>query len=231
MIPKVIHYIWLGGKPLPKFIKRCIKSWKKFCPDYKIKRWDETNLNLDECKFAKDAYKAKKFAFASDYFRFKILHEQGGIYLDVDVELIKSLDDLLGNETFTGFEYGDYVAPGLIMGATKDNNLCKEIMDKYQVTKFDINHLEETTVCIIVSEILKKYGLILNNTTQDLNVCKVYSTEYFCPKKFREEQLNLTPNTYSIHHYYGSWVKKPPLYKRIKWAIGRIVRRVLRIKK
>ena len=105
MIPKVIHYIWLGGKPLPKITEKCIESWKKYCPDYEIKRWDETNLDIDKYKFAKDAYEAKKFAFASDVFRTDILYKEGGIYLDVDVELVKPIDDLiLDVDCVMGFE-------------------------------------------------------------------------------------------------------------------------------
>ena len=105
MIPKVIHYIWLGGNPLPKIAEKCIESWKKFCPDYEIKRWDETNLDVNQYQFAKDAYDAKKFAFVSDVFRTEILYNEGGIYLDIDVELIKSIDDILqDNDCVMGFE-------------------------------------------------------------------------------------------------------------------------------
>ena len=92
MIPKIIHYIWLGGKPLPKIAEKCIKSWQRYCPDYKIKRWDESNLDLDKYQFARDAYDAKKFAFASDVLRTDILYQYGGIYLDIDVELLKNID-------------------------------------------------------------------------------------------------------------------------------------------
>ena len=97
MIPKIIHYIWLGGNPLPEMVEKCIKSWEKFCPEWEIKRWDESNLEIDFCKYCKQAYNEKKYAFASDALRFKIIKENGGVYLDVDVELLKPLDDLLNN--------------------------------------------------------------------------------------------------------------------------------------
>ena len=109
MIPKVIHYVWLGGKELPPIAKKCIASWQKYCPDYEIKRWDETNLDLDKYQFVKDAMKAKKYAFASDVFRTDIIHKHGGIYLDIDVELVKPIDELLSLDCFMGFsKYGRF---------------------------------------------------------------------------------------------------------------------------
>ena len=110
MIPKIIHYIWLGGKPLPKIAEKCIASWKKYCPDYEIKRWDETNLNISQYQYAQDAYDAKKYAFASDVMRFDVLYKYGGVYVDIDVEILKPIDDLLDTSSFTGFEKNEPIS-------------------------------------------------------------------------------------------------------------------------
>lgn len=104
MIPKIIHYIWFGGNPLPELAVKCIESWKKYCPDYEIMIWDERNFDVSVCAYTKEAYDAKKWAFVSDYVRLKALYEYGGIYMDTDVELVKSLDGFLHEKAFSGFE-------------------------------------------------------------------------------------------------------------------------------
>lgn len=106
MIPKIIHYCWFGGNPLPELAVKCIESWKKYCPDYEIKRWDESNFDLKCCDYVKEAYQAKKWAFVSDYVRFKVLYDEGGLYFDTDVELIKPIDDILACGPFMGVEVG-----------------------------------------------------------------------------------------------------------------------------
>ena len=209
MIPKVIHYIWIGGKPEPKILKKCKKSWKKFCPDYEIKRWDETNLDLEKFKFAKDAYEAKKWAFASDVFRFDILANEGGIYLDTDVELLKNLDDLLNLKCFTGFEDEKFVAPGLIFGAEKGSKICEDMLKIYNGTTFDVNNVDNITICRLMTDYLvKNYGLKQNGKIQELKEIIVFSPEYFCPKNNDTLETAITQNTVSIHHYSATWVKK-----------------------
>ena len=136
MIPKIIHYIWLGGKPLPKIAKKCIESWKKFCPDYEIKRWDESNLDLNKYQFVKDAIENKKYAFASDVLRTEILYTYGGIYFDIDVELLKPIDDILKDVDWVmGFETSNMVAPGLVMASVKENQDLANILDIYKNLK------------------------------------------------------------------------------------------------
>ena len=104
MIPKIIHYCWFGGKPFPSAVQKCIDSWKKYLPDYEIREWNETNYDLDKCKFAKEAYDQKKWAFVTDFVRLDVVYQYGGIYFDTDVEVIKSFDDLLNNKAFLGFD-------------------------------------------------------------------------------------------------------------------------------
>lgn len=234
-IPKVIHYIWLGGTPLPKLAEKCIASWKKFCPDYEIKRWDESNVNLDMCKYVRDAYDAKKYAFASDVIRFDVLSKEGGIYLDIDVELVRPLDDLLGSSCFMGFENSQYVAPGLILGACKDNAFISEIRSYYNNLKLDLTNPQKIlTVCGIVTDALEKHGLVKNNETQTLNGdITIYSSDYFCPKSMSDGKTTITMNTYSIHHYLGSWSNpKYKLKNKVIWTVKRIIgeKNVQRIK-
>ena len=208
MIPKIIHYIWLGGKEEPPILEKCKKSWKKFCPDYEIKRWDESNLDLSKYKFAKDAYEARKFAFASDVFRFDILNQEGGIYLDIDVELYKPLNEFLEFDWFMGFESESILNPGLIMGATPNYPALDRMLEIYKNTTLNLSDLQNQTICILTTNFLvKNYGLKQNNTTQffDENKIAIFSTEYFCPKSVADGKIRKTKNTVSIHWYNMSW--------------------------
>lgn len=205
MIPKIIHYIWFGGKPLPKIAEKCIESWKKFCPDYEIKRWDESNIDINKYQFTKDAYEAKKFAFVSDVFRTEILYNEGGIYFDIDVEIIKSIEDVLNMECITGFETSNLLNPGLFIASVKNNKDLKEILDIYKTLKFDINKLTELTVCEIYTKYFENKGLVRENKTQQIENTKFYSSEYFSPIDVVTNKKKITKNTYSIHWYNASW--------------------------
>lgn len=206
MIPKIIHYIWLGGKEEPAILKKCKASWKKFCPDYEIKRWDESNLDIDCCTYCKDAYDAKKYAFASDVLRFHILKEYGGIYVDTDVELIKPLDEFLNLNAFCGFETEENVAPGLIYGTVKDDEICVKMLEYYNSHSYFDDMQTKETVCTIFTRLLQQKGLKLENTLQVLEGITVYPTEYFCPKSLSDGKIRKTENTYTIHHYAGTWI-------------------------
>ena len=206
MIPKIIHYIWLGGKPLPKIAEKCIDSWKKFCPDYEIKRWDETNLDINKYEFSKEAYAAKKFAFVSDVFRTEILYNEGGIYFDIDVELIKPIDNILNDiDCVMGFETSNLLNPGLFIASNKENSDLKNILELYKITKFDINNLKNLTVCQVYTKYYEKYGLVPQDQTQTIEKTKFYSSEYFSPIDVVTNKKKITKNTYSIHWYNASW--------------------------
>ena len=126
MIPKIINYCWFGKNPLPTSVKKCINSWKKYCPDYKIIQWDETNFDVKSNMFVKEAYEAKAWAFVSDYARLKVKYENGGIYFDTDVELVKNLDFLLKNSAYIGIQQSEYLCnTGLGFGAEKGILLLK----------------------------------------------------------------------------------------------------------
>jgi hypothetical protein len=207
-IPKIIHYCWFGGSDMPDKNIKCIDSWKKYCPDYEIKRWDETNYDINKNLYMKQAYEAKKWAFVSDYARLDIIYNFGGIYLDVDVEIIKNLDPLLENEAFMGFESTQFVALGLGFGAIKGNIHIGKMIDIYNKMLF-LNQdgtYNMTTIPVISTEYLEKIGLVRNGNKQTVDNILVLSTDYLCPKEFETGKININKNTYSIHHFDASWL-------------------------
>ena len=213
MIPKIIHYIWLGGNDEPQILKKCKASWKKYCPDYEIKRWDESNLNIDCCNYCRQAYDTKKYAFASDVLRFYILKDYGGIYVDIDVEILKPIDELLKNEVFSGFETSGFVAPGLIIGAEPNNKFINEFIEDYNKINFEYNPQKQVTICNLVTDKLMSYGLKCDNSTQNINGFVVYSSDYFSPKSLSDGKIRKTKNTLTIHHYEGTWLRKRDKFK------------------
>lgn len=209
-IPKIIHYCWFGDNPLPDIASKCIESWKKYCPDYKIIRWDESNFDVNENQYVSEAILSKKWAFATDYVRLKVVHEYGGIYLDIDVELLKPLDDLLMYSGFMGFESKKNIATGLGFGASKHNRLVYEVMNDYK----DLSFISEDGSLDLMpcpernSKILNKHGLILNNSKQIIDDVLFLPMDYFNPTDYESMRLSISENTYSIHHYNGSWVSE-----------------------
>jgi len=226
-IPKVIHYCWFGGNPLPADVQRCIESWKKYCPDYEIRRWDESNFDCTQNLYARQALKAKKWAFASDYARLKIVYDEGGIYLDTDVELLRPLDDLLELPGFMGFEpsypggaFPCVVATGLGFGAQKGNAVVGALLHDYDGIPFyredgkqDITPCPERNTATLV-----KLGLVPDNRRQTVGGVEIFPSDYFCPMNYMTGETNITENTYSIHLYQMSW--KSPFDQKIKKLFG-----------
>ncbi len=207
MIPKIIHYCWFGRNPLPELALRCIESWKKYLPDYEIKEWNEDNYDVHKIPYISEAYNAKKYAFVSDYARFDILYEYGGIYFDTDVEVIKDLTLIIEQGAFAGVERAGELNAGLGIGSPAAMDIFKEVLDSYQEEHF-VNQdgsLNLKTVVTRVSEIFYKYGFVKEDKIQDVAGVRVYPTEYFCPKSYFTGKLNITENSYTIHHYDGSW--------------------------
>ena len=134
-IPKIIHYCWFGGNPLSEMEMKCIASWRKNCPDYEIKRWDESNFDIHINQYVQEAYEAKKWAFVSDYARLYLLSEYGGIYMDTDVEIVQNLDRFLVHNAFTGFEDDNHI-PTAIMGAEKGHRWIKYLLSYYDGRHF-----------------------------------------------------------------------------------------------
>lgn len=228
MIPKKIHYCWFGGNPLGEKEKKCIESWKKFCPDYEIKEWNESNFDIDLYPYLRQAYDNKKYAFLTDVVRLDIIYREGGIYFDTDVEIIKNIDSLLDNEAFFAFEDGRYVATGLGFGAVAGNKIVKANRDLYENVNF-VN--EDGTFNLkacpkYTTELMLEYGLKQDNTEQVIaNGVKIYPSECFNPYDYLTDKLNKTPNTYTIHWFANSWSKqRNPIMKFLLKYYHRIMR-------
>lgn len=207
MIPKKIHYCWFGGKPLPEMALKCIESWKKYCPDYEIIRWDESNFDINCCRYVKEAYENKKWAFVTDYVRLYAMLSFGGIYMDTDVEVLKSLDDFLGYQAFSGFEKADSIQTG-IMACEKEFPLFQKLLDDYKDRAFvkEDGSFDLATNVETITNLCLEYGLKLNNEFQIVEGFALFPSDYFCPKNHLTRAVNLTDNTHTIHHFDGSWL-------------------------
>lgn len=208
MITKKIHYCWFGGNERSDLAKKCIESWKKYCPDYEIIEWNESNFDLECCDFVKEAYQAKKWAFVSDYARLKIIYDNGGIYLDTDVELIKSLDPLLKEKCYFGEETIGYVNTGLGFGAEKNNPIIQMMLNEYNGRHFMMdNGAYDMEACPAKNtRPLTKFGYKFSGKNVWRNEeFTVYPPEYFCPLDYKTKVMNITDNTISIHLYNASW--------------------------
>jgi len=226
MIEKKIHYIWVGRNPLPPLAIKCIDSWKKHCPDYEIIEWNEDNFDIHANLYCKQAYESRKWAFVSDYMRLHILYNHGGIYMDTDVEVIKPIDEFLHLQAFSGFESSITISTG-IMAAQKGNVWIKELLKYYDKATFIKSNgkLNLTTNVITITKDTKKLypKLKLNNTEQHFEHVSFYPSEYFCPFNCDTRSLNLTPNTFAIHHFVASWSPKNYSNSKIKYLIKKII--------
>lgn len=217
MIPKVIHYCWFGGNVLPDSALKCIESWQKFCPDYEIKEWNEKNYDVNKIQYVKKAYQEKKYAFVTDVARLDIVLQEGGIYLDTDVEIVKSLDELLVHEAYMGMETVGRVNTGLGFGAKKHNLQIKANLELYTDAKFG----DMMTCVTYTTNMLLRLGLKKNNEVQEINGLVILPTDYLCPLSFETRNLDITENTYSIHHYDMSWKDKKDKFIRLKIVLRR----------
>lgn len=232
MIPKIIHYCWFGGSEKPPLIKKCIKSWQKKMPDYQLKEWNEANFDININLFVENAYKSKKWAFVSDYCRLWVLYNYGGIYLDTDMEILKSLDDFLNNNAFGGVEKGgdkDYINMA-IWGCDKNDSFLQKVLDQYSSKNFDDykGDLYELAIPKILTNTAIEEGFDLNKLPNLLlNKTVIYPSEYFYPKAHSWDKPIITRNTYSIHHYEGSWRTS---YEIVRSKIKGILVKILGIK-
>lgn len=207
MIPRVIHYFWFGPNPLPDLALKCIESWKKFLPEYEIRFWNEESFDVRSIPYTAAAYDAGKYAFVSDYARFKVLYDEGGLYFDTDVEVIKPMDDIIEEGPFMARETLRDVNPGLVIGAEPGMEVLEEIMGHYRNASFK----NLTTVVERVTRILEGHGLKPSAKIEEAAGFKIYPTTYFCPVSTVDGSLHVTDETRSIHHYAQSWVS--PLHK------------------
>lgn len=234
-IPKIIHYCWFGRNPKPALAEKCIASWKKFCPDYRIVEWNEDNFEVSQAPlYVRQAYEAGKWAFVTDYVRLWAMTEMGGIYMDTDVEVIKPLDGFLSHQAFSGFENPSHIPTG-IMACEKDYPLFKALLGFYDTASF-YNHdgsLNKTTNVTTITNMCLERGFVPNNTYQVLEGFALYPQDYFCPVDNATMKLHKTANTHTIHWFSGSWYseedrkerKKDIWYNRLHW-ITRIPNKV-----
>ena len=216
MIPKKIHYCWFGGNPLPELAKKCIASWKKYCPDYEIVEWNESNFDVSHWDYTREAYEAKKWAFVSDVARLYALVNFGGVYMDTDVEVLKPLDDILAYDAVSGFETGNQIPTGL-MACCANHPLFEELLEEYNDAHFikQDGTFDMTTNVVRITNVCLKYGLRLDNTLQTVNGFTLFPCDYFCPKDYRTKAITLTQNTMTIHHFDGSWLSEEDKYRAV----------------
>ncbi len=207
-IPKVIHYCWFGRGKLPKLAEMCIESWKKFCPDYEIVCHNEDNFDIYQNRYAKEAYEAGKWAFVSDYVRLKVLYDEGGIYLDTDVELIRPLDELIKDGGYMGFDDNGLVSTGLGFACEKGSKLIGALLADYDDIsfvlsdgKYDMMPCPDRNTKIMI-----ELGFDVKNKIQNFMGMQILPEDYLCPIKYYTGKKRITKNTYSIHHFSATWI-------------------------
>lgn len=215
-IPKTIHYCWFGGKPLPASASECIESWEHHCPDYEIKQWNENNYDIPKTPlYVRQAFDAGKYAFVSDYARLDIINRQGGIYFDVDVELLQSIDNLLGYKAFFGFLTWSTINTGLGFGSVSCNEVLSDMMSMYNLFEFVLsNGLLYTVDCPrLATEYFRRNGVLVNNTIQMVDDILFLPSSYMSPLSAVTGSdgrqylalYALRNNTISIHKCDSSW--------------------------
>lgn len=228
MIPKIIHYCWFGGNEKPDKAKKCIESWHRFAPGYEIREWNESNISLSDCpRYVQDAYAAKKYAYVTDYVRLMVLRDQGGFYMDTDVELLKSLDGFLGDSGVIGFENDSFVNSGQMLAAEAGHPILTEMMACYDDISFwkDDGSMYLLGCPHVNTDVLVRHGLEKNGREQIVAGFHVYPADWFNPLDSATGELQKTDNTVSIHWYSMSWI---PHWKRVRVKILRRIRRMLR---
>lgn len=225
-IPHVIHYCWFGGKPKPESVLRCIESWKKFCPGFEIKEWNETNYDVHKHPYMEKAYNEKRWAFVPDYARLDIMYQYGGIYLDTDVEVIRDLSPLCSCKAFKGFENAEKVNDGQGFGCIPGLPIFKEMIacydgdEPYDIIDGNQEYIESPRLC---TKVLLRHGLKQDGSKQVVGDIDIFPVDYFCPKDFSTGRIKITENTYSIHHFDGSWHgKNAGFYLKIMQILNRI---------
>lgn len=211
MIPKLIHLCWLSGDPYPPLIEKCLSSWKERLPDYTIKIWNTQTIDIESNRWLKQSFSVKKYAFAADFIRFFALYHYGGIYLDADVEVLKPFDDLLNREYFLGEEAGGDVEAA-VMGCEKGLPWIKECLDYYSDRPFILSDgtLDTKPVPLLINTKVDKYSL------------QLFPYTYFSPKDYNIGKIDVTHESYTVHHFDGKWIKKGLAFS-VKRSIHKIV--------
>jgi len=225
-IPKIIHYCWFGKGEKPQIVNKCIDSWKKILLDYEIIEWNENNFDINCNKYVKEAYENKKYAFVSDYARVYVLYHMGGIYLDTDTEVFRSLDGFLEEESFWGFEEKNYIATSTI-GAREGNKLIKIFLDFYEGKSFyeTSQNIETSTNVQIVTKIMEEIGFKMNGEKQSItDRGTIYPQSHFSPYDYINLINKKDEDTYTMHHFYKSWISpKDKLKSNIKNLLAKTI--------
>ena len=252
MIPKIIHYCWFGGNPLPESAKKCIASWRKYLPDYEIWQWSEGSLHdnvndnenvlfdkilsfdVNSIPYTQQAYEAKKYAFVSDYARFWVLYHYGGLYFDTDVEVIANMDEIVARGAFMGLEIdgskkGTKIAinPGLGLGAEAEFPIYQEILNGFAGMDYygaDGKRSNYTMIPMVTDLFLGK-GLEANGKVQSICDVTIYPQRFFNPYNGVTGELSITSDTHSIHWYSATWMEpKTKWFMKLKRTIRSIIR-------
>ena len=230
MIPKIIHYCWFGGKEMPELAVKCIESWKKFLPEYELRLWNEDTFDLDMYPYAREAYDNRKFAFVTDVVRLWALEKFGGVYMDTDVEIIRPLGDLMELPAFTGYEASLYTAPITGLMASAPHGIwVRELLAYYDNRHFiqPDGTLDLTTNTITITRIMQEGGFVNDGKYSVYkNDVHVFPVDYFCPRT-STHILKITPNTYCIHHFAGSWREYTRKEKFLTWVYDHVLGRKL----
>jgi len=230
-IPKIIHYCWFGKQSKPNYVEDNIAGWKLIMPDYEVMEWNESNFNININQYVTQAYKAKLFAFVSDYARLYAMYHYGGIYLDTDVEVLRPFDDLLGNQIVFGFEVNQFVATSTLL-ARKNSVLIKDFMNSYDRRNFTNNDstFDLTTNVKILTDILISTGLVQKNYRQSLDYkdkeqVLILEQKFLSPFDYNTKDFYTDSSTYTVHHFRSSWSSasfrlKMKLKKTVLYLIG-----------
>lgn len=221
MIPKIIHYCWFGGSEKNEKIRFCMESWKKYLPDYEIREWSEKDLHyFAHNRYVKQAYTSKKWAFVADVFRLFALYKEGGIYLDTDVEVRKSLSPFLNEDFFIGSEkHGRFESIGTaVIGAAPQNQIIKNMLEVYDDLDFirpnRIPDLTPNTVRLV--PVLQKFGVknvYSNGGIIEINpTSHIYPDGYFCVD---------TPDSFCVHHFQASWLNEYDCKRNVRIPLGK----------
>lgn len=208
IIPKKIHYCWFGGNSIPDKYKKWMESWSKYCPDYEIIEWNESNYDVTKNLYMKQAYEQKKWGFVPDFARLDIIYNNGGIYLDTDVELVSNLDDMLYQNGFVGFENSERINLGSGFGAVRYHSAIKEMMNVYEKLSFvnpDLK-LNLTPSPYYQTMVMQSAGMKLNGEYQIVHGITIFPEKMLNGRSYSTLRVKTLPYTKSIHHYDGSWL-------------------------
>lgn len=214
MIPKIIHYCWLSTETIPEKIQKCIDSWSKYLPEYHIKLWNHEKFPRGRSKWVDQAFDHKKYAFAADYIRCYALYHEGGIYLDSDVEVIKSFNELLTLPYFISLDSAGFLESA-VMGFEKGNPIFKEALHYYDTNNFVTNgKMNLKTMPLVlqdsvkINKEIKVFDKPITEWWEDEEIFCVLTNNYFSPKSYLTGEIDRDAHTYTVHHFAGSWQPK-----------------------